>query len=479
VFLVGATVKMVDTLIINGIILTIDNKRRIIYDGAIAIENGYIFDIGSTKDLKSKYNPSKIIDAENKVVMPGLIDTHGHAGHSLIKTVAENTRDDWIPIISRFYHEATTPDYWYIDGVLSTLERLKFGVTCGVSCIGSSARTDDSLYALKHIEGVEEIGIRDIVAVGPAGPPYPNSYVKWVNNLPIQTQASFERNLEVVEEILLKIRNRKDDRIDIVMAPPTLTLGSIKEFSELKEEILSMKRMIERWEMNLHTHAYAGQIKLVYNEFDLLGPNTSLAHCSGLDKEEIQILAETDTKVCHSPSARSIIPKRCPVVELLDAGVTVAISTDGSAPDRTFDLFKELRQAMSLQRHYFKDENVMPPGKVIEMVTIDAAKTLGYEDRLGSIEIGKQADIILIDMLKPHLVPFFMIPHRIAYEVSGQDVDTVLVNGVVKMENRQVLNVDERKILFKAQEEAQEAISRGGLEKYLKIPNNFWGNTRY
>jgi cytosine/adenosine deaminase-related metal-dependent hydrolase len=470
---------MVDTLITNGIILTIDNKRSIIYDGAIAIENGYIFDIGLTNDLKSKYNPQKIIDAENKVVMPGLIDTHGHAGHSLIKTVAENTRDDWIPIIGKFYREATTPEYWYIDGKLSSLERLKFGVTCGVSYIGSSARTDDSLYTLKHIKGVEEIGIRDIVAVGPAGPPYPNSYVKWVNNLPIQTQATFSRNLEVVEEILLKIRDRKDDHFDIVMAPPTLMLGSIQDFSELREEIVSMNRMIERWEMKLHTHAYSGQIKLVHDEFNLLGPDTSLAHCSGLEKEEIQILAETDTKVCHSPSARSIIAERCPVVELLDAGITVAISTDGSAPDRTFDLFKELRQAMSLQRHYFKDENVMPPGKVIEMVTIDAAKTIGYENRLGSLEIGKQADIILIDMMKPHLVPFFMIPHRIAYEVSGQDVDTVLVNGVVIMENRRVLHTNERKILCDAQEEAQEAISRGGLEKYLEIPKNFWRNTHY
>ncbi|MHA2238362.1 MAG: amidohydrolase family protein, partial [Candidatus Hodarchaeales archaeon] len=102
-----------------------------------------------------------------------------------------------------------------------------------------------------------------------------------------------------------------------------------------------------------------------------------------------------------------------------------------------------------------------------------------YEKELGSLEIGKKADIILIDMMKPHLVPFFMIPHRIAYEVSGQDVDTVLIDGDVKMENGEVKHVNESDILQKAQEEAQEAISRGGLEKYLNIPKGFWGQTRY
>ena len=84
---------------------------------------------------------------------------------------------------------------------------------------------------------------------------------------------------------------------------------------------------------------------------------------------------------------------------------------------------------MSVQHHYFRDEKVMPPGKVLEMITIDAARTLGYEQELGSLEAGKKADIILIDMMKPHLLPIFMIPHRIVYEVSGHDVDTVIVNG--------------------------------------------------
>ncbi|MFX1517326.1 MAG: amidohydrolase family protein, partial [Promethearchaeota archaeon] len=285
------------------------------------------------------------------------------------------------------------------------------------------------------------------------------------------------------EEIIQAVK-REYNRIDFTMSPPSLTIGSltkegqVKDLPDVKEKVETMKFMMEKWELKLHTHAYSPQIVFADEKLDILGPRVSLAHCTGLSAEEIQILARTDTKVSHAPSARSIIPIRCPVVELLNAGVTVSIATDGSSPDRTFDLFKELRMAMTIHRTFFKDENILPPGKVLEMVTIDAATTLGYENELGSLEVGKKADIIIIDMMKPHLVPFFMIPQRVAYEVSGQDVDTVIVEGEILMENS-IVNVDEGSILKLAQVEAENAIQRGNLEKYIEIPEAFWGKSRY
>lgn len=475
---------MVDLLILHGTILTMDTQRRIINDGAIAIEKGRIIDIGASEELDNKYSAKNTIEAARKVVMPGLIDTHGHAGHSLIKTVAENEGDGWIPIIEKFYYEATTPEYWYIDGLLAALERLKFGVTCGVSYLGSSARTDDPIYGLKHCEGVGKIGIRDILAIGPGKPPYPNKYINWKKSRSQEIYASFEKNLEVTEEIIQKL-SQSNEKIDFSLSPPSISIyplakdGEVDNLTDIQEKAEMMKTVIEKWNLKLHTHAYSPQVKFADEKLDLLGPHVSLAHCSGLSNGEIQILKKTDTKVCHAPSARSIIPIRCPVVELLDVGVIVSISTDGSSPDRTFDLFKELRMAMTIHRTFFRDEFVLPPGKVLEMITIDAAKTLGYERDLGSLELGKKADIIIIDMMKPHLVPFFMIPQRIAYEVSGQDVTTVIVGGNVLMEDNNVMTVDEKHILDLAQEEAENAVSRGNLEKYMEIPKDFWGRSRY
>jgi len=170
---------------------------------------------------------------------------------------------------------------------------------------------------------------------------------------------------------------------------------------------------------------------------------------------------------------------RCPVVELLDAGVTVGLGTDGSAPDRTFDIFSDMRMAQALQRHHFHDSSYMPPGKVLEMATIDAAKALGIGNEIGSIEAKKRADIILVNMNKPHLTPRFMIPHRVVYEAYGHDVDTVIVDGKIIMEDRVVKTVNEEEMLDQAQRVAEEVVEQNSLEKYLEITKGFWGYSKY
>ncbi len=162
----------------------------------------------------------------------------------------------------------------------------------------------------------------------------------------------------------------------------------------------------------------------------------------------------------------------------MDAGVTVMLGSDGVAPDRSYDMFRHMFQAMRYHRFFFRDDTVLPPGKVLEMVTIDAARALGMEKDLGSLEAGKKADVILIDMFKPHLYPLNMPVYRVAYYANGNDVDTVIVNGEVLMEGRRVRTVDEAEVLELAQREAELAIKRTGLESLLAIPPKFWKSTK-
>ena len=167
------------------------------------------------------------------------------------------------------------------------------------------------------------------------------------------------------------------------------------------------------------------------------------------------------------------------MTELIDAGVTVMLGSDGVAPDRSYDMFRHMFQAMRYHRFYFRDESVLPAGKVLEMVTIDAARALGMEKDLGSLEAGKKADIILIDMFKPHLYPLNMPVYRVAYFANGNDVDTVIVNGEILMEGRQVRTVNEAEVLELAQKETDAgAFSRTGLAHLLAIPDRFWNVTR-
>jgi cytosine/adenosine deaminase-related metal-dependent hydrolase len=151
------------------------------------------------------------------------------------------------------------------------------------------------------------------------------------------------------------------------------------------------------------------------------------------------------------------------------------LGSDGVAPDRSFDMFRHMFQAMRYHRFYFRDPSYLPAGKVLEMVTIDAARALGLEKEIGSLEPRKKADVILIDMFKPHLMPFNMPAYRVAYFANGNDVDTVIVNGQVLMEGRRVLTVNTTEVLELAQKEITEALERTGLHYLMERPERFWG----
>ena len=154
------------------------------------------------------------------------------------------------------------------------------------------------------------------------------------------------------------------------------------------------------------------------------------------------------------------------------------LGSDGSAPDRSYDMFRHMFQATRYHRFYFRDPNVLPAGKVLEMATIDAAKALGMEKEIGSLEAGKKADVILLDWFKPHMVPMNMPVYRVVYFAEGTDVATVIVDGKVLMRDRKVLTVNEEQILTRAQQQADLAIKRSGLESLTAMPAGFWGKTK-
>ena len=140
-------------------------------------------------------------------------------------------------------------------------------------------------------------------------------------------------------------------------------------------------------------------------ELGILGPNALLSHSTDLTTEEIRIVADTGTSIAHNPSAIASILGRCPVPELLEAGANVCLGSDATAPDRSGDMFRHMQQCMHYHRTFFNDPSWLPPGKVLEMCTIDAAKALGMEKEIGSLEVGKKADIVLLDLRRPHLYP--------------------------------------------------------------------------
>ena len=481
----ASAIEIADIVITNGTVITMDPARRVIDDGAVAVVGSRIAAVGTTSEILARFRPRRTIDASRKVVMPGLIDGHGHAGHELLKTIAADS-DNWDSIVERLYAHGSTAEFWKADAALAGLERLKFGVTTSVNFFGGGAdvyRVDDPKYADAYLNAVREIGLRWFLGVGPRRGPYPSSFTEWSGAAHKDTQVTFDRQMEVSEALIRAWNGAADGRIKMAVVFPTISPDDKlagAALDEVKREAGAARDLSRRQHVLFLQDGHTrGTVKFANDVLGLLGPDVVLSHATNLTSEEIQLIASTGTRISHNPSSIFSMNGRCPVTELIDAGAVVMLGSDGVAPDRSFDMFRHMFQATRYHRFYFHDAKILPAGKVLEMVTIDAAKALGMEKEIGSLESGKKADIILLDWFKPHLVPMNMPVYRVVYYANGEDVSTVLVDGRILMRDRHVLTVTEENILTAAQRESNLAIQRAGLPSNVtELPDGFWGTTR-
>jgi cytosine/adenosine deaminase-related metal-dependent hydrolase len=477
---------MVDLLISGGTVITMDPSRRVIRDGAVAIDKNLIVDVGPTNELIEKHRVGRVLDASRKIVMPGLIDGHSHAGHGLVKSLGIHS-EEWYQACDRIYAEGSTEGFWRTEALLTAVERLRFGVTCSLTFLGggdSVMRVDDPVYGNSHCEAVTEVGIREFVAVGPRRPPFPRKYSRWDGGKRMDYTTSFDDMLETSETLIRRWNGELGGRVKVCMMLPTAhperKTFNKADLDELKFQAEAVRELTRKhgvlFTQDGHTK---GTVKFAHEELGLLGPDALLSHSTELTDEEIEICRKTDTKIVHNPSAVASMTARCPVPELLNAGVTVMLGSDASAPDRSFDMFRHMFQCMRYHRRHYRDPRVLPPGKVLEMATIDAARALGLGDELGSLEPGKRADVIVVDAFKPHMYPLNMEVDRVAYYANGNDVDTVIVDGEILMEGRVVKTVDEADVLELAQVEAEALLDRNDLRRLLDYTDGYWGRSRY
>ena len=477
---------MTDILVTGATIITMDTGRRVIEQGAVAVTGDRISDIGASDRLAETHQAARQIDGSGMVVMPGLIDCHAHAGHGLVKTMGGDG-DGWTKACEIIYTTGSSAAFWRAEAHLSALERLKCGVTCGVSLLGGGndiMRTDEAAYGDHHCRAVTEVGIRSVLAVGPCRPPFPRLFNRWRGADATPLTIAFEDQLRTCETLIQRWHGADNGRIAIAMNLPVFRKADVDggpaAVAELIEQSTAARDMGRRHGVRITQDGHRdGSIEIADRLFDLLGPDLFLSHCIDMTDHEITRCRETGTKIVHNPSAVAAIMGRCPVPELIEAGVTVVIGSDGAAPNRSLDMFRHMFQCMHYHRTHFKDPAYLPPGKVMEMVTIDAATVLGLEDEIGSLEVGKKADMILIDMEKPHLYPPNMPLYRIPYYANGADVDTVMVDGRVLMEGRTVTTVDEAALLAAAARETEIMIERSGLQALLETPEGFWRSPKY
>ena len=478
---------MADLIIAHGVVITVDPDRRVIDDGAVVITGDRIVDVGPSDVILARHQAPEIIDARRKAVLPGLIDAHAHAGHAMIRTMGGDDLDAWEKACEIAYTVASDENFWFAEAQLVAVERLRFGVTTGVSLLGGGdtiMRTDDPVYADAHCSGVEEVGTRSIVAIGPTRPPHPRTYARWLEDRQQTYPVTYAEQLASCQATIDKWHGAHNQRLNIALLTPALRVEHAADLAAADFELAQAQTK--------EVHALSRDLDLLFTQdghttgsvafaqtLGILGPDTLLSHATDLGENEMKLLADTGTRIAHNPSSNASVEGRCPVPELIDRGVTVALGSDATAPDRSCDMFRHMQQTMHYHRRHFRDASILPPGKALEMATIDAARAVGMGDQIGSLEVGKKADVILVDLARPHLAPLQMPVYRVICFANGNDVETVIVDGKVRLRDRKVLSVDESAVVDRAQEASETFINRADLRHLLATPKNFWNASRY
>jgi cytosine/adenosine deaminase-related metal-dependent hydrolase len=468
-------------LVIRGVTaVTVDSDRRVLDDAWIAVSGDRIAAIGTGEAPAAP----DTIDGAGMVAMPGLIDAHSHAGHALVRAAGTGDVDAWFKVCQTLYAGVATPDFWLAEQRLAQLERLKGGVTTAVSLLGGGSdiyRTDDEEAGDAHCKATLESGLRTIMAAGVGRPPFPKRFAKLrPDGTLLEFDLTWQRQLEVSETLIRRWNDVLGRRTGVCLVMPVFYAKELadpetgREAREIGDAVMDVRRRTNAlFTQDGHRD---GSIALA-RDCGLLGPFALLGHSVDLTPDDFAALKETGAAIAHNPSAIMSIYGRCPAPELIEAGITVCIGSDAAAPDRGFDMFRHMAQCMHYHRRHFRDPDVLPPGKVLEMATIDAAKALGLDKDIGSLEVGKKADIVLVDMRKPHLYPPVMPITRIAHFANAADVDTVIVDGKVLMQGRRT-HLDEAAILEGAEREANLAFERGGLSGLRGEPASYWRNAR-
>jgi len=442
-------------LIQNGTIITVHN-RRIICQGAIAIEDKKIIDVGKNSELKRKYGRGyEKIDAKGKVVIPGLINTHQHAAMSLLRGYADDLHlQEWLEKWIWPVEKHMTPNDIYVGASLTAVESIMGGTT-----------TVNTMYHFTPEEN-EAKAFADADLRGVIG----HVCFSWRK----------EEDRKALEDLAKKWHDKADGLIRASVdphAPYTLDPEYMKELKEIGKE-LNKKYGSEEAPITWHIHtaetndepekirkAFKIQLKNgIMKYLDSLGfldEHVIAAHCVALTKRDIEIMKQRKVKVSHNPiSNLKLASGVSPVPKMLKEGITVSLGTDSPCSNNTADMFETMKTTAILHKGVNKNPTLMPAQQVLEMATIEGAKALSWEKEIGSIEIGKKADLAIINLNKPHLCPLYNEASHLVYATKSADVETVIINGKIVMENRNLTTLNIDKVMEVAEKTKNSLLER-------------------
>lgn len=425
-------------LIKNIKLVPMDGKSELIESTNIYIVDNKIMHIG---EIREDLHVEKIIDGNNKIAMPGLINAHTHIGMSLLRNFADDLPlHDWLTKKIWPTEAKLNADDIYWGSLLSMVEMIQGGTT---------AFCDMYFFMDEVGKGLEESGMRGVLTRG----------------LIEDDQAQIKLN--ETRELFKNWNSRGNGRIKVMVAPHapyTCSPDFLKESFKLAKELntgIHIHLSETKKEVDDSFKLYGkSPIKHVY-DLGIFDTHTIAAHCVHVDDNDIEIMREKNVYPVNNPGSNlKLASGFAPVDKMLNRGISVALGTDGSSSNNNLNMFEEINLAAIINKAVNLDAVSVPAISALEMATINGAKALNWDKEIGSIELGKKADLILIDIDKPHLYPHHNIISSLAYSVQASDVDTVIVDGKIIMEKREIKTLDVEKIKFMAEKHAKDLIRR-------------------
>src|SRR5215471_9621354 len=432
-------------LIKDATIITLEDANRV-FEGSVAIDSGRIVAVEPSANASFDIAFDDVIDGRGRALLPGFIQTHIHLCQTLFRGAADDLElIDWLKERVWPMEAAHTPESLYASARLGIAELIRGGTTCALTM-------ETVNHTASVFRAVEESGFRATVGkcMMDQGEGVPDA-------LSEETEASISESLDLLE----RWNGAAEGRIRYCFAP-RFALSCTRE---LLERVASLSR---EYGVMVHTHASENRDEIVMVEREtgkrnieymrdvgLTAPHAVLAHCVHLDDDEIEILRSTGAHVAHCPSSNlKLASGVARVAEMLDLGVSVSLGADAASCNNRLDMFTEMRAAALLQK-VLRGSRALPAQTALRMATINGARAMGLADQIGSVEVGKRADLQLINLNRLHTTPQPDPISTIVYAAEAADVETVIIDGQVVMRERRLLTFNEEDVITQAREQAR------------------------
>jgi 5-methylthioadenosine/S-adenosylhomocysteine deaminase len=448
------------TLITGGVVVTMDPGRRIFRKGAVLIKGDKIEAVGKADEMEEFYKEADRLDADNKVILPGFVDTHVHLSEHIVRSLIPDDEHEWMSRWLMPIYAALSPEDEYISAMLACIEMVRTGTT--TFCEGGTL-----VHPEAAVEAVRNVGIRGILG-------------RWTWDLPPGPESlkqTTRQALKANEDFLEMIKRSSNDRITawpLILGMGTASEELMRGAKALADRLgLGMGMMHSSSIPSMETRDSIQSLR-EFETWGILGENLKLTHMVYVNDDEMELLKKHGVKISHCPAAAMKhckgLTKFARFPDMIGRGICVSLGADSANSSDHTNMLRIMQVVAGLYKDIHMRESVMPAETVLEMATLRGAEALLMEKQVGSIEPGKKADLVLFDRNHPEWRPLLNIPNSLVYSVSETSIATVFLGGEIVLDDGKMTKVDEEEIYRKADDLALRLLKRADLSLPAKWP---------